>query len=74
MIRTHEKRNEIINYFGLFFNVIFILEFILKVVAYGFVMQRNSYLRDGWNVLDFIVVISAILEFMPFSGGSTRSL
>lgn len=29
----------------------------------GFFIKRNSYLRDGWNVIDFVVVISAILEF-----------
>lgn len=31
----------------------------------GFVVHINSYLRDGWNVLDFIVVLSGIIEVLP---------
>jgi len=38
------------------FLIIYTIEMILKVIALGFCMQQNSYLRDPWNVLDFIVV------------------
>ena len=31
----------------------------------GFIMGKGSYLRDGWNILDFVVVLSAIFEFIP---------
>lgn len=31
----------------------------------GFIIHKQSYLRNGWNLLDFIVVISAILELVP---------
>ena len=27
-----------------------------QIVAMGFVWERGSYLRDGWNMLDFLVV------------------
>mmetsp|Transcript_115788 Transcript_115788/g.160664 ORF Transcript_115788/g.160664 Transcript_115788/m.160664 type:complete len:111 (-) Transcript_115788:321-653(-) len=39
------------------FLVIFTIEMVLKIIALGFIMQPFSYMRDGWNVLDFIVVI-----------------
>jgi len=39
------------------FVVIFTLEAIMKVVAYGFVFHPGAYLRNGWNVLDFVIVI-----------------
>lgn len=45
--------------------MIFIIESALKIAAKGFVSNQNSYLRDGWNVVDFIVVITAILELIP---------
>lgn len=38
------------------FLVIFTLEAIMKVVAYGFVLHPGSYLRNGWNILDFFIV------------------
>lgn len=37
---------------------IFIAECLLKVVAYGFILEPNTYLRSGWNVLDFTVVVT----------------
>uniref|UniRef100_A0A8C8BPC7 Voltage-dependent L-type calcium channel subunit alpha n=1 Tax=Otus sunia TaxID=257818 RepID=A0A8C8BPC7_9STRI len=37
-----------------------------KVIAYGLLFHPNAYLRNGWNLLDFIIVVvglfSAILE------------
>jgi hypothetical protein len=37
--------------------VIFGLEMALRVVAYGFVLQKKAYLRDPWNAIDFFVVM-----------------
>lgn len=36
---------------------VYTVEMILKILARGFVADPYTYLRDGWNVLDFIVVI-----------------
>ena len=55
---------------GLIFNGIFIIEFLIKVIALGFIMHKNSYLRQGWNVLDFIVVLTSIAEYI-FYGDTT---
>jgi hypothetical protein len=50
-------RNKVIEKMLFAFTVIFIIEAALKIIAYGFVMTQNTYLRLGWNVIDFIVVI-----------------
>lgn len=42
----------------------FTLEMVLKIVAWGFFVDKCTYLRDGWNWLDFIVVVSAWVEFV----------
>jgi cold shock CspA family protein len=47
------------------FTVIFTLELAIKVIALGFVQDRGAYLRDGWNVLDFILVIAAYVQRLP---------
>lgn len=31
------------------FNICFLIECILKIIALGFLMDTGSYLRDGWN-------------------------
>jgi Ion transport protein len=59
------QRNKVINLAGTIFTVIFSCECILKIIAYGFIFHRNAYLRDGWNWLDFIVVIIGWLDMLP---------
>ena len=44
------------------FLIIFIAEFVLKVVAMGLIVSKNSYMRSGWNLLDFVCLVTAILE------------
>jgi hypothetical protein len=39
------------------FLIIYTIEMILKIIAQGFFMRAHSYLRDTWNILDFVVVI-----------------
>ena len=45
---------EIIEYV---FLVIFTIESVIKIVAYGFVLHPYAYLRSGWNLLDFTIVV-----------------
>ena len=39
--------------------IIFTFEMVSKIIAYGFLMHKYSYLRDAWSVLDFTVVLTA---------------
>lgn len=39
------------------FLVIFTAECVMKIIAYGFVMHAGAYLRNGWNFLDFTIVV-----------------
>lgn len=39
------------------FLVIFTIETFTKILAYGLVMHPSAYIRSGWNLLDFIIVI-----------------
>jgi len=46
------------------FTYCFIGEAVLKVISMGFIQHQNSYLRDSWNWLDFIVVITSLIELI----------
>lgn len=50
------SRNAILEMAELFFVCIFVMEFIMKVIANGFIKGDQAYLKDNWNKLDFIVV------------------
>ena len=48
-----------INLLGYFFNAIYIIEAILKMIAFG-----SSYFRYGWNRFDIFVVACAIFDII----------
>ncbi|XP_054625815.1 dihydropyridine-sensitive L-type skeletal muscle calcium channel subunit alpha-1-like isoform X2 [Dunckerocampus dactyliophorus] len=45
------------------FLIIFTLECFLKIVAYGFVFHEGAYLRNCWNILDFVIVFMGLVTF-----------
>ena len=40
----------------------YITELFLKVCALGFFMNEGAYLKDGWNLLDFFIISTAIIS------------
>ena len=34
------------------------------MIAYGFVLEKYTYLRDGWNVIDFAVVVTRFIKII----------
>jgi len=53
---------------------IYILEFVLKTLAKGFVVHSKSYLRNYWNSLDFFVVIVSILSLLNENSKGLKAL
>jgi hypothetical protein len=50
-----------------YFLGIFTVEAALKILALGFVLHRGSYLRNTWNIMDFIVVVTGyVVARIPF--------
>jgi hypothetical protein len=53
-------------------------EMIVKITALGFILNEGAYLRDAWNILDFVIVMSAYLTIFQdineiISNGGTKS-
>jgi hypothetical protein len=48
------------------FTIIFILEAVLKLIAYG-----DTYFKNSWNQFDFFVVVSSIVDILMDLIGST---
>lgn len=44
------------------FLIIFTVECVMKIIAYGFVGHQGAYLRSAWNILDFIIVVIGIFS------------
>uniref|UniRef100_A0AAY4E464 Voltage-dependent L-type calcium channel subunit alpha n=1 Tax=Denticeps clupeoides TaxID=299321 RepID=A0AAY4E464_9TELE len=60
------------------FLIIFTIETFLKILAYGLVMHPSSYIRNGWNLLDFVIVIvglfSVVLETATHKPGEAHHM
>ena len=57
--RTSTKQwNRILDKIDFTLSVIFIFEAAMKIFAMGFIIHKFSYLKQGWNVIDFLIAIS----------------
>ncbi|XP_013174774.1 PREDICTED: muscle calcium channel subunit alpha-1-like isoform X1 [Papilio xuthus] len=54
--------NSVLEKIEYIFLVIFTGECVMKIIAYGFVMHPGSYLRNGWNLLDFTIVVIGMVS------------
>ncbi|XP_065316255.1 muscle calcium channel subunit alpha-1-like isoform X4 [Gordionus sp. m RMFG-2023] len=70
--------NENLEYIEYVFLGFFLVEAFMKIIAYGFLFHPGAYLRNGWNILDFIIVaigiISSILTKVKLEGFDVKAL
>lgn len=57
------QKMKILTKIDYFMTSVFTLEVVLKVIVYGFIKnKKKSYLRSGWNILDFTIVFFALFS------------
>jgi len=62
----------LVGYLDNCFTILFTIEMMIKIVAMGFVFQSSTlkqrgfepYIKNPWNMLDFIVVVSSLFDFI----------
>ncbi|KAI2661838.1 Voltage-dependent N-type calcium channel subunit alpha-1B [Labeo rohita] len=62
-VNTNSDRNKVLRYFDYVFTGVFTFEMIIKMIEQGLLLHDGSYFRDLWNILDFIVVVGALVAF-----------
>ena len=50
------------------FTVLYTVEMVLKITGLGFIFGKDAYIRDAWNVLDFVIVTSSLLAYIDTQG------
>ena len=50
------------------FLVLFTMEMVLKIIAFGFCFGPNTYMKNQWNWLDFSVVVIGYMGFVEIPG------
>ena len=56
--------NKVLGYIDFIFTPIFALEVVVKILNYGVVLHPGAYFRDGWNIMDAMVVAAAIASLV----------
>jgi len=51
-------RNKIVDKIDSALTYIFIMEAFLKIIGMGAIFSKFSYFRQGWNIIDFIIVVT----------------
>lgn len=46
----------------------------LKILALGFIFNKGAYIRDAWNILDFVIVMSGLVGYVFQGGGANLSV
>lgn len=44
-------------------SIIFVVEFVIRVIVMGYYWGERTYLRDPWNILDFIIVFFSFVTW-----------
>ena len=44
------------------FQYLYTIEMVVKIVSLGFICNSGSYLRDAWNILDFVIIASGYMS------------
>jgi voltage-dependent calcium channel L type alpha-1D len=53
---------------------VFVVEVVIKIVAQGLCMSPTAYLRNGWNVMDFVITAVSIPSLPFISDGDSQQL
>ena len=57
------------------FQFAYTIEMVIKVLSMGFLFNKGSYLRDAWNILDFVIIASGYMSmFLQGSGVNLSAL
>ena len=57
-------QNKTIDFLFNIISAIFVIECVLKIMAYGFFFGKKAYLKDNWNILDISIVFFSILTWI----------
>lgn len=47
---------------------LYTVEMVLKIIGMGFYFSENAYIKDSWNILDFIIVTTSLPDVFLSAG------
>ena len=56
------------------FLALYSAEMVIKILGLGFILNKGAYLRSIWNILDFVIIGSAYLNFLQIENTEEKNL
>ena len=66
-VNPDSKRAKAIKYLNYIFNILFIIEAIMKIISLGFIFTKKAYLRNIINIIDFFCIIIGLIDIFSSS-------
>ncbi|KAI9259454.1 hypothetical protein BDA99DRAFT_538416 [Phascolomyces articulosus] len=73
-MRQDTYRESAANAVDIGLSIVFVIEIIIRIIADGFLLPPNAYLRNPWNRLDFVVVALNFGAIFAGEGDFARAL
>lgn len=62
LVAPDSSRTRVLAWLDLLLTILFVLEVVLKVIAQGLYFNANGYLKNNWNVMDFVITTIGVLS------------
>ncbi|KAG0175172.1 calcium channel protein [Apophysomyces sp. BC1021] len=73
-IRTDTIKQSVFDTIDIVLSLVFVVEVIIRIIAYGFIFPKGAYLRSPWNQLDFCVVLLNFIMIFVWPSQVPRGL
>ncbi|CAO3641997.1 unnamed protein product [Mucor hiemalis] len=74
LIRKDTSKQDIFDTIEISLSVVFIVELMIRIIADGFLLTPNAYLRNHWNQLDICVILLNITTIFMGTDEAPRGL
>lgn len=71
---TVEQQSATLQLLNFVFLVVYTVEALIKIAGMGLIVEPGSYLRDRWNILDIVIVLTGWVELLLQSGINLSAL
>lgn len=58
--------NDLLPVLDIVITLVFFIEMMLKIVAHGFITESNTYMRNTWNFIDFVIIVISLID-IPYT-------
>lgn len=72
IVDNSSSSSDYVYQFDFYFLLFYFLEMMIKICGLGFIINKNSYMRNGWNLLDLFIIMTGAFNLTYNSNDDLR--